>query len=448
MKTLYIECKMGVAGDMLSAALLDLLNEQDEAVKELNSIGIEGVQFKLTDTEKCGIKSKHLRVLIDGREELPSEMASNEGLEHHSHHDHTHSHDHHDHEHEHDHEHGHHHDDHHHHHHDEDHHNHDHDHEHSHVHRTLYDIEDIIESLSVNKDIKSDVREIYELLAEAESQAHGVPVDKIHFHEVGNMDAIADITAACYLMHKIEPDKIVVSPINVGGGMVKTAHGVLPVPAPATASLLKGIPSYESEVVRSELCTPTGAALIKYFADEFRPQPLMAVEKIGYGAGNKDFPQANVVRAVLGEANDESEYVIEFACNIDDMTAEEIGFATEMLFDAGALEVYTIAADMKKNRPGTLLHCVCKVDKREQIVQTIFKHTTTLGIRENVCNRYVLSREIKKIDTPYGEIRKKVSFGYNVSRSKLEYDDIAGIAKRTGKSIFDLKRELEEDTDK
>nr|WP_297764539.1 nickel pincer cofactor biosynthesis protein LarC [uncultured Butyrivibrio sp.] len=395
MKTLYIECKMGVAGDMLGAALLDLLDQRDETLKELNAIGIKGVEFRLIDTEKCGIKSKHLRVLIDGQEELPEE-----GLDEHEHH--------------------------------------------HHVHRTLYDIEDIIESMNVSKDIKSDVREIYELLAEAESQAHGVPVDKIHFHEVGNVDAIADITASCYLIHKLEPEKIVVSPINVGGGMVKTAHGVLPVPAPATASLLKGIPCYESEFIRSELCTPTGAALIKYFADEFKPQPLMAVEKIGYGAGNKDFAQANVVRAVWGETTDESDNVIEFACNIDDMTAEEIGFATEMLFEAGALEVYTIAADMKKNRPGTLLYCVCRLDKREQIVQTIFKHTTTLGIRENICNRYVLSREIQKIDTPYGEVRKKVSSGYNVSRSKLEYDDLAGIAKRTGKSILDLKKELEE----
>lgn len=416
MKTLYIECKMGVAGDMLGAALLDLLDEQDEVVKELNGIGIKDVEFKFTDTEKCGIKSKHLRVLVNGQEELPEYIASEEGADHHDHREHDagalNSHN------------------------DQ--------HDHNHVHRTIYDIEDIIESMSVSKEIKSDVREIYELLAEAESQAHGVPVDKIHFHEVGNMDAIADITASCYLIHKLEPEKIIVSPINVGGGMVKTAHGVLPVPAPATATLLMGIPSYESEYVRSELCTPTGAALIKYFADEFKPQPLMTVEKIGYGAGNKDFAQANVVRAVLGETTDENENVIELACNIDDMTAEEIGFATEMLFEAGALEVYTIAADMKKNRPGTLIYCVCKLDKREEIIQTIFKHTTTLGIRENICNRYVLSREIQKIDTPYGEVRKKVSSGYKVSRSKLEYDDIAGIAKRTGKSILDLKKELEE----
>ena len=408
MKTLYLECKMGAAGDMLGAAFLDLMEDPDAVVSELNNIGIKGIEYKLDDAEKCGIRGKHLRVLVNGQEELPDEVIEKD----------AHNHEHAD--------------------------GHTHEDGHAHTHRTLYEIEDIIESLNIEKEIKSDIREIYQLLAEAESEAHGVAVDKIHFHEVGNMDAIADIAATCYLMHKLEPDKVVVSPVNVGGGMVKTSHGVLPVPAPATAILLKGIPSYESEVVKSELCTPTGAALIKYFADEFKAQPLMAVEKIGYGTGNKDFPQANVVRAVLGETNDESEYVLEFTCNIDDMTAEEIGFATEMLFEAGALEVYTIAADMKKNRPGTVLYCVCKQDIRELIVQQIFKYTTTLGIRENVCNRYVLTREIKKIETPYGEVRKKISYGYNVTRSKLEYDDIAGIARRTGKSIIELKKEIDQ----
>lgn len=430
MKTLYLECKMGAAGDMLGAAFLDLMEDPDAVVMELNNIGIKGVEYKLDDAVKCGIRGKHLRVLVNGLEELPSDHYDSAGHSHENDHEdgHVHSHEHaDDHVHSHEHEHA-----------------DDHGDGHAHSHRTLYEIEDIIESMSVEKEIKSDIREIYQLLAEAESEAHGVAVDKIHFHEVGNMDAIADIAATCYLMHKLEPDKVVVSPVNVGGGMVKTAHGVLPVPAPATAFLLKGIPSYESEVVKSELCTPTGAALIKYFADEFKTQPLMAVEKIGYGAGNKDFPQANVVRAVLGETDDESDYVLEFACNIDDMTAEEIGFATERLFEAGALEVYTVAADMKKNRPGTVLYCICKQDIRELIVQQIFKYTTTIGIRENVCNRYVLTREVKKIDTPYGEVRKKISYGYNVTRSKLEYDDLAGIAKRTGKSIIDLKKEIDQ----
>ncbi len=415
MKTIYLECKMGVAGDMLAAALLGLVDDSEATVNELNAIGIPKVEYKLNDDIKCGIKGKHLSVIIDGGEEQPSD-------------DGHHSHDHH-----HDHEHDHHHD-----------HYHDHDHEHPHSHRSLYEIEDIIENLNVCKEVKSDIREVYELLAEAESSVHGVAVDQIHFHEVGNMDAIADITAVCYLMHKIDPDRIIVSPVNIGGGTVRCAHGILPVPAPATAHLLREIPYYESDRIKSELTTPTGAALVKYFADLFDNQPVMRVSNIGYGMGKKDFPQANALRALLGTTNEETDQVVEFACNVDDMTPEEIGFATERLLKEGAIEVYTIAADMKKNRPGSVIYCMCRLEDREKILNKIFLYTTTIGIRENICNRYVLSREIQKIDTPYGEVRVKKSSGYNVSRSKLEYDDLAGIAERTGKSIIDLRKEIEE----
>ena len=400
MKTIYLECKMGVAGDMLAAALLGLVDDTEATVSELNSLGIPKVEYKLDDSLKCGIKGKHLSVLIDGVEEQPGDDSS-----------HADAHDH---------------------------------HHHSHEHRTLYEIEDIIESLNVCKEVKSDIREVYELLAEAESSVHGVAVDQIHFHEVGNMDAIADISAVCYLMHKIDPDRIIVSPVNVGGGTVKCAHGILPVPAPATAYLLREIPSYESDRIKSELTTPTGAALIKYFADDFANQPVMRVGKIGYGMGKKDFPQANALRALLGTSNEETEQVIELSCNVDDMTPEEIGFATERLLKEGALEVYTIAADMKKNRPGSVIYCMCKVEDREKILHKIFLYTTTIGVRENICNRYVLAREISKIDTPYGEVRVKRSSGFNVNRSKLEYDDLAGIATRTGKSIIDLRKEIED----
>ena len=415
MKTIYLECKMGVAGDMLAAALLGLVEDSNAVVDELNGLGIPKVVYRLDDTSKCGINGKHLSVLIDGVEEEPSDDHD------HHHHDDDHHHDHHHHE-----------------------HDHEHSHEHHHEHRSLYEIEDIIESLNVCKEVKSDIREVYELLAEAESSVHGVPVDQIHFHEVGNMDAIADITAVCYLMHLIDADRIIVSPVNVGGGTVKCAHGILPVPAPATARLLQEVPIYESDRIKSELTTPTGAALVKYFADDFDTQPIMRVSKIGYGMGKKDFPQANALRALLGNTNEGAEQVIELSCNVDDMTPEQIGFATESLLKEGAVEVYTVAADMKKNRPGSVIYCMCKLEDRDRIVNSIFKHTTTIGIRENVCNRYVLSREIQKIDTPYGEVRVKKSSGFGVNRSKLEYDDLAGIATRTGKSIIDLRKELED----
>ena len=426
MKTIYLECKMGVAGDMLAAALLGLVDDSEATVNELNALGIPKVKYRLDESSKCGIKGKHLSVLIDGKEEEPSDDTEH-GADH-DHHGHGHSHED-EHDHHHDHEHSH----------DEEHHHH-----HDHEHRTLYEIEDIIENLNVCKEVKSDIREVYQLLAEAESSVHGVAVDQIHFHEVGNMDAIADITAVCYLMHKIDPDRIIVSPINAGGGTVRCAHGILPVPAPATAHLLREIPFYESDRIKSELTTPTGAALIKYFADIFDNQPVMRVSKIGYGMGKKDFPQANALRALLGTSNEETEQVIELACNVDDMTPEEIGFATERLLKEGALEVYTVPADMKKNRPGSVIYCMCRIEDREKILEKIFMYTTTIGVRENICNRYVLTREIGKIDTPYGEVRVKKSSGYNVSRSKLEYDDLAGIAVRTGKSIIDLRKEIED----
>ena len=431
MNTLYIECKMGIAGDMLTAALISLFDDVKEKEKELNEIGIPNVEFVLEDSTKCGVVGKHMRVLVKGQEEPDSEE------EHHHAHEYEHDHTHeftHSHDDAHSHEHAHSHDD-----------EHTHEHEGHHHHNKLYDIEDIIENLNISKEIKSDVREVYELLAQAESKVHGVPVSEIHFHEVGNLDAIADITAVCYLMHELDADKIVVSPINVGGGTVKCAHGILPVPAPATALLLEGIPSYESDSIKSELCTPTGAALAKYFAFDFASQPVMNVKKIGYGMGKKDFPQGNFVRAIYGESNDEYENdrIVELSCNIDDMTPEEIGFATERLFEAGAVEVYTIPVGMKKNRPGVILTCMCRLDNRENILKELFNNTTTIGVRENICNRYILSRTIDTIETPYGKVRVKEATGYDVKRKKLEYDDIAGIARRTGKSIMEIRKELE-----
>ena len=411
MKVLYLECKMGIAGDMLASSLLGLFDDKEKLVDELNAINIPKVRFRLDEAMKCGIKGDHLTVLIDGEEETSEDVS-----DHHKDHDH------------HDHQDG----------------NGDVEHHHEHGHsRTPRQIEEIIEGLNLSKEVRSDIREVYEILAEAESEVHGTSISEIHFHEVGNLDAIADIAAACFLMHELDPDKVIVSPINVGSGQVKTAHGILPVPAPATALLLKGIPSYSSDRVTGELCTPTGAALVKYFAFEFGSQPVMAMEKIGYGMGKKEFEQANCVRALLGEVNEDIDRIVELSCNIDDMTPEELAFAKEMLFDAGAVDVYTISVDMKKNRSGFLLTCMCKEDKKEALIRCIFRHTTTLGVRESMSNRYILSREVEKIDTPYGEMQVKRAFGYGTKREKLEYEDLAGIARRTGRSIMSLRKELE-----
>lgn len=396
MKTLYIDCGMGAAGDMLTAALLELLPEPDKFVQKLNALGIPGVQFKKESSVKCGITGTHISVTVHGEEE--------ESHDHHSH----------DHHHEHSHEHGHHH------------------------HSGLHDIEHIVRGhLPVSDKIKDDVMAVYQLIAEAESKAHGVPVTEIHFHEVGTMDAVADITAVCMLMEEIAPEQVIVSPIHVGSGQVKCAHGILPVPAPATAHILRDVPSYGGSI-HGELCTPTGAALLKHFATKFGDMPIMTTQTIGYGMGKKDFEAANCVRALLGETEDKTDVVLELSCNVDDMTAEQIGFAMERLFDGGALDVYTIPIGMKKSRLGTLIRVMCREQQKEHLIYLMFKHTMTIGVRESKTQRYVLDRNVTTLETPYGTVRRKDSYGYGVNRSKYEHEDLARIAREHDISIEDV----------
>ena len=305
----------------------------------------------------------------------------------------------------------------------------------------MADIEHIIGHLPLEDAVRADVIAVYKLIAEAESHAHGMPVSEIHFHEVGTVDAVADITAACLLIRKLAPEKIVASPVHVGAGKVRCAHGVLPVPAPATAYILRDVPIYGGRI-QGELCTPTGAALLKHFAAAFGDMPVMRVQRVGYGMGKKDFEVANCVRAMLGEQDAPAEEILELSCNLDDCTGEAIGFAMERLLDAGALDVYWTSVGMKKNRPGILLTCMCRPLDREKMVELLFRHTTTLGVRESAFRRYTLSRESKTIQTPDGDIRVKVSTGYGVAREKPEFEDLAKIARKTGKSFSELQKSI------
>ena len=409
MKTLYLDCSMGAAGDMLAAALLELLPDPDAFVAELNALAIPDVRFSREASVKCGITGTHLQVTVHGEEEGA-----------HDHH-HAHSHDHH-----HDHAHAHH-----------------HDHAHSHHHHaSLHDIEHIVRGhLSLPATVADNVMAVYHLIADAESKAHGKPVSEIHFHEVGTMDAIADITAVCLLMHRLAPDEIIVSPVHVGSGQVHCAHGILPVPAPATATILQDVPIYGGSI-QGELCTPTGAALLKHFANSFGDMPVMRTSAIGYGMGQKDFPAANCVRALLGERSAASDDVIELCCNIDDMTGEAIGYAFDKLFAAGALDVYTIPIGMKKSRPGHLLHVICREADKDALVRALFAHTTTIGIRENRFRRYTLDRRIETIETADGPVRRKCSTGYGVSREKFEHDDLARIADAQGLSLREAEARI------
>lgn len=426
MRIIYIDCGMGAAGDMLSAALYDLLTESDKEafISEINTIGIPDVTVVAERAVKCGITGTHMSVRVSGVEE-------DEHL-----HDHEHNHNHED-NHEHDHAHD---------------HERSHDHEHHH-HASLHDIESIVMGLGVADNIKSNVINIYKIIAEAESYVHGVPVTDIHFHEVGTMDAIADIVAVCMLMDRLAPDKIIASAVNVGSGTVKCAHGILPVPAPATAHILTGIPTYSGQIT-SELCTPTGAAVLKYFVDDFSQMPVIATQNIGYGMGKKDFPVANCVRVFLGESMEPDKrsdttanQVTELTFNVDDMTGEAIGFAMNCLLDNGALEVFTTPVNMKKNRPGIMMSVICKVPDKQKMLELIFKHTTTIGVREREYNRYVLDRRIETVNTSLGRVRRKVSEGYGVERVKYEYEDLAAIALEHDMSLTDVVNVVTSDAD-
>jgi len=379
MKLLYLDCGMGAAGDMLTGALLELFENKEAVLAELNALGIPGVQYLAENSEKCGIGGTHMRVLVEGEEE----------------------------------------DDHHHH------------------HSGMDDIAHIVSHLKVSQQVRQNILDIYWIIAAAESKVHGVPVTQIHFHEVGAMDAIADISAVCYLMEKLGVDKVCASPVHVGSGQVKCAHGLLPVPAPATANILTGIPIYGG-TIRGELCTPTGAAILKHFVGKFGDMPTMVVSKIGYGMGKKDFEAPNCVRAMLGETQEQAEQILELSCNLDDMTGEAIGFAMEVLLDAGALDVFTTPIGMKKSRPGVMLTALCREADKEKLLPLIFKHTTTLGVRETVCNRYTLTRKIDVVQTPYGPVRQKIATGYGVERCKYEYEDLARLAREHNLSLEDV----------
>lgn len=391
---------MGAAGDMLMAALYELLEDKQAFLDMMRSLGLPGIEISAEPAVKCGITGTHMKVLVHGSEELDAL------------HDHLHEHA----------------------------HEHSHDHEHHH-HTGLHEIEHLLSHLDLPQMVRDDALAVYRRIAEAESKVHGTTVDQIHFHEVGTLDALADVVGVCLLMHLLAPEKVYASSVHVGCGQVKCAHGILPVPAPATALLLAGVPIYGG-AIQGELCTPTGAALLTHFVTKFGELPAMRLLKSGYGMGTKDFPAANCVRAMLGEMDAPTEEILELSCNLDDCTGEVIGFAMERLLDAGALDVYWTSVGMKKNRPGILLTCMCRPLDREKMVELLFRHTTTLGVRESAFRRYTLSRESKTIQTPDGDIRVKVSTGYGVTREKPEFEDLAKIARKTGKSFSELQKSI------
>lgn len=411
MKTLYLECSMGVAGDMLMAALYELCtDEQKQAfLARMRGLGLPGVEILPQSAQSGGIAGTHMQVTVGGLEEDDVQTEEHPHGHHHEHHHHEHAHEHH-------HEHAH----------------------HSHVHRTPADVQAIVKALPLSPSVQANALQVYEAIARAEAHVHGVPVTDIHFHEVGTLDAIADVVGVCLLMEMLGADDVAASPIHVGRGQVRCAHGVLPVPAPATAWLLRGAPIYSADV-DGELCTPTGAALVCHFARRFCPMPAMTVENIGYGLGTRVFSRPSCVRAFLGESAAGTSAVTELQCNLDDMTGEALAYAVEQLLAAGARDAFTTPIYMKKGRPGFLLSCICDEADASRFAGLMLRHTTTLGVRQKVCQRYCLEREGFSLDTEHGPVRCKRSQGFGVQRTKPEFEDLARIARETGLSLEQVR---------
>lgn len=398
MNLLYFECNMGAAGDMLMGALYELLekNEKREYLSRMNHMGLPGIEIIPAAEQKCGIHGTHMRIFVHGAEEGEYEAFHQQGQ-------HTHTP------------------------------------EHTHSHTGYSDILHQISHLDLPEEVREHAAAIYRLIGEAEAKVHATTLEQIHFHEVGTLDALADVVGCCLLIHMLQPDQIMASPVHVGSGTVHCAHGILPVPAPAAAELLKQVPVYGGQI-RGELCTPTGAAILKHFVSSFGSLPPMKIQKTGYGMGTKDFPQANCVRVFRGIAYEESkeDIILSLSCNLDDMTGEALGFATEQLLSRGALDVYTTPIGMKKGRPGQLLTCLCRPQEETAMTELIFRHTTTRGIRIQEFRRHVMSAGFQEQDTPYGKITLKKSEGYGVTRTKPEYDDLARIAREQDMSLEEV----------
>ena len=403
MKTLYLECAMGAAGDMLMAALYELCPEKEKFLRDMNAL-IPGVGVEAGRVTRQGIAGTHMRVTVRGREE-------GHGPHDHDHHGHGHEHE--------------------------------HEHHHHHERRSLGDITALIDGFPLPEAVRENAKETYRRIAQAESRAHGVEVGEVHFHEVGALDAVADVTGVCYLMHLLAPEAVCASPVIVGSGTVRTAHGLLPVPAPATAHLLAGVPTAPGDIA-AELCTPTGAALLRAFAGRFGPMPAGVVLDCGYGCGAKDFPRANCLRAFLMETEASSagpnDAVTELKANIDDMTGEELGRAMEELLAAGALDVSHTPVQMKKHRPGVVLTCLCRPDDGDRLAREMLRLTSTFGVRRTDCARYAMEISVDQVDTDCGPVRRKTGTGYGITKSKPEYADLDEAARRSGVPLAEALR--------
>ncbi|MGA2949146.1 MAG: nickel pincer cofactor biosynthesis protein LarC [Candidatus Sulfotelmatobacter sp.] len=433
MRVAYLECFSGMSGDMFLGALVDAGVAPRLLEETVAALGI-GARLEVSRVVRSGISATKVDVYIDGEKDLPREQYWERQTTAHNEHEHRHGH------HEHDHH--------------EGKHSHQdaesrasrplphehsvsHEHPHSHAHgRGLTEIREIISAAAISETARKTALAIFEALGRAEAKIHNTSVESVHFHEVGSVDAMVDIVCAAVGAEALRVDEIVCSPLNVGGGTVKCAHGTIPVPAPATVELLGDAPVYSSGVL-AELVTPTGAAIVKTLASRFAAFPEMKIEKSGYGAGSRDFPgHPNVVRLTVGEtasnavaARTSSETITVLEANLDDLNPQVFGYVMDRLFEEGALDAFGMPVQMKKNRPGMLLTVLCKPEDAGKLTQLIFAETTTLGVRRRDEMRETLARRWEKVHTPWGEVRIKIaSMNGTVTNYAPEYEDCRRIA--------------------
>ena len=384
-KIAYLDCSSGISGDMLLAALLDAGLEQHLLLGELRKVPLAGYEFRCTRVLRGGLTGT--RVEIDVSQPQPE--------------------------------------------------------------RHLREIQQLLQGNALTEAVRTQALKMFERLAEVEGKLHGKPAAEIHFHEVGAVDAILDIVGACVGLELLEIDELTCSPLNVGGGQVETAHGTLPVPAPATAELLKGAPIYSSGV-EGELVTPTGAVIVATLASGFGPMPPVKVARIGYGAGSREYSgHPNIARLFVGERAEVSDsaprvvnpanIVTVIEANVDDMSPQLYGYLVERALDAGALDITCSSIQMKKNRPGLEISVLCAPERAEGLAQLLFEETTTIGLRIHEAGRLVLDREVVKVETPYGTVRVKIAKrAGKVINVAPEYEDCQRLAVEKSVPLKDV----------
>jgi len=418
MRIAYFNCFAGISGDMTIGALLDAGLDFDHLCEELERLHVDGYHLVRESVKRHHIAATSFDV----------HLHTHDHEEHHEHNHHTHGHDHgHEHEHEH-----------------HEHHAREDVHVHQHEHRGLKDVVEIIERAKLSPGVTERAIAIFTRLAEAEAKMHDSMPDEVHFHEVGAVDAIVDIVGACIGLEALGIDRIYSSPVRVGTGEVKVAHGVMPVPAPGTLELLRGFPVEHTDYP-FEMTTPTGAAIITTIADEFAVPPMFTPEQVGYGAGGRDPKQiANLLRVEIGESQPPSgdaaltDRIVHLETNIDDMTPEVYGYIIDRLFAAGAKDVYLAPVMMKKNRPGVVVHVLADESDRDTLVDVLFTETPTLGVRMSEVVRRILPRESGEVATRWGTVRTKRGEYNGKARVTPEYDDCATIARKHSVPILDV----------